>query len=365
MTRLYQAFALALLPLAMTARPFAEFPDIFSADLAGAPNGLALAVAAHTRGTPAEVRTVTLYTRGAHTGWRRAPRLRRPLAPGATVSVAYRGRVPCVAYEARPSRRVLTCLVKRRWRDLATGGLPKRPARLVQLVPSSAGLVSAFYARRSSSGRFFVRRLTGRRWRPVGATLSTGTAIPVLGESTRSQRSLDVASVDVAGDARSLWSLTGGRWSRRAALQGVAGGPMPGGPVRLGARVYLPVIDASSDPWRFGAHALDGETWLPVGGFLNRGPGNAQGVLRVAGGDVWATWQENEPRDDGLFNTRVYAQRIAPQFGSPLAVWAGASIGPGSVETVQGAGRRWVLYMPRAPGRRALTVGVKALPAAP
>ena len=136
---------------------------------------------------------------------------------------------------------------------------------------------------------------------------------------------------------------------------------MPGGPVRLGSRVLLPVIDATVDPWQLTVLELDGEVWTPLGGALNRGPGHAQGALRVAGGEAWAAWQENEPRQDGLFNTRVYAQRVAPEPHSPHAVWSGVSIGPGSVEVVQGAGRRWVLYMPRAAGRRALTVAVKPL----
>ncbi len=136
---------------------------------------------------------------------------------------------------------------------------------------------------------------------------------------------------------------------------------MPSGPVRLGGRLYLAAVDASSEPWRLTVHALDGHNWSQLGDPLNRGAGNAQGVLRVTRGEVWAAWQENEPRDDGLFDTRVFAQRMAPDIGAPRSVWAGASIGPGSVEVVQGAGRRWVLYMPQASTRRALTVAVKPL----
>ena len=101
--------------------------------------------------------------------------------------------------------------------------------------------------------------------------------------------------------------------------------------------------------------------WSSTGAPLNRGLGNAQGVVRSAGNAIWASWQENEPRPDGHFNTHMYVQRVAPPGGPATEVWAGTAIGPGSTETVQAAGRRWVLYMPAATGRRALTVAVEPL----
>jgi hypothetical protein len=84
--------------------------------------------------------------------------------------------------------------------------------------------------------------------------------------------------------------------------------------------------------------------------------------VRAVGRSIWASWQENEPRDDGLFDTHAYVKQVAPESGVPTEVWAGVSIGPGSIETVRGAGGRWVLYMPAATARRALTVAVKPLP---
>jgi hypothetical protein len=137
---------------------------------------------------------------------------------------------------------------------------------------------------------------------------------------------------------------------------------MPGGPVRLGRRLYIPVIDASADPWRFSVFVLRNETWNAMRAPLNRSTGNAQGTLSAAGGAVWATWQENRPRDDGLFDTHMYAQRVAPERGPARELWAGTSIGPGSMEAVEAAGRRWVLYMPAAKGRKALSVAVEPLP---
>jgi hypothetical protein len=167
--------------------------------------------------------------------------------------------------------------------------------------------------------------------------------------------------VDVATGTRQLWTLDAGEWRASAPLRGIGGGPTPGGPVRLGSRVYLPVIDASVEPWQFSVHALDGQSWTQVGGPLNRGPGNAQGVLRVNGRSVWAAWQESAPRRDGRFDTRMYVQRVAPRPAAAKRIWSGVSIGPGSIETVQAAGGHWVLYMPQARGRPGLTVAVSRL----
>ena len=172
---------------------------------------------------------------------------------------------------------------------------------------------------------------------------------------------LDTAFVDVATGQRLLWSLVHDEWRRQTPLRGNGGGPMPGGPVRLGERVYMPVNDATEVPWQFSVHVLERGHWRQVGGPLNRGAGHAQGVLRRIGRSVWAVWQENAPRDDGLFDTRMFVPKVAPAGGPAREIWAGTSIGPGSTEVARGAGRDWVLYMPGVSGRRALTVAVKPL----
>lgn len=180
-----------------------------------------------------------------------------------------------------------------------------------------------------------------------------------MGES--GSAAIDVALADVASGERVVWTLARGRWSSHPALRGAGGGPMPGGPVRLGSRMYLPVIDAFAEPWKLSVHVLTGGVWGVADGLLNRGVGNAQGVLTAGGGAVWASWQENEQRADRLFNTRMYAQRVAPRVGEATEVWAGTSIGPGSIETAEAIGRRWILYMPAANGRSALSVAVEPL----
>ena len=127
------------------------------------------------------------------------------------------------------------------------------------------------------------------------------------------------------------------------------------------ARVYLPVNDAGDDPWRFSVRVLTGERWSSPSRPLNRGPGNAQGTVELIGDSVWASWQQHDLAADGLFETAMYVQQIAPTRHAPRLVWSGLSLGPGRVEPVRALGARWVLYTPQLAGRNALTVRVRRL----
>jgi hypothetical protein len=247
--------------------------------------------------------------------------------------------------------------VRGAWRPLPNAGLPPRSARLIRFEACDGRLVALFTMDR----KLIAVRLAGRRWRPLGQPVPTGRAIPAVGECDRTAPAPDLALVDVAAGTRALWSLDTGAWRARTPLGDVGGGPTPGGPVRLGSSVYLPVIDASTAPWRLSVYAFEGGNWTLILGPLNRSSGNAQGVVRVNGHSVWAAWQENAPRPDGRFDTRMYVQRVAPVPGAAEKIWSGISIGPGSMETVQGAGSRWVLYMPQARRRAGLTVAVSRL----
>jgi hypothetical protein len=334
-----------------------DFGDVYSADLAGDGDDLSIAVAGRPRDAGSGDRVVRVYTRGRHAGWSRAPRLPHLLAPGNPISLTQTARGPCVGFESWPRGRVVACLRRGRWQALGSAGLPGS-ARLLELFPLRRGLAAAVRIRDAVA---VLRLRSGARWRRVGKPLPTHGAIPAFGERPGGG-AVDVALADVAGGERFVWTLTAtGTWERHASLRGIGGGPMPGGPVRVGRRVYLPVNDATREPWTLSVHLLDEETWMQVGPPLSRSTGNAQGGLSAVGGEVWASWQENRPRDDGRFNTRMFVQRIAPAAGSARALWAGVSIGPGSIETVKAAGRRWVLYMPAAKRGAALTVAVEPL----
>jgi hypothetical protein len=337
--------------------PGTDFVDVFSADAAGDRSGLSVAVAGRVKEHSRDTTTVRVYTRGRSSGWHRTPALAEPLRAGSALSLTRTRGITCAGYDGRPRHRALACLRRGRWRDLPRAGLPAPPARLLKLFAVRGGLAAAFIA----SERVVVLRLSDRRWRRVGRSLPIGRSIPAIGESGPGQRIIDVSFVDVASGRRTVRSLVGRRWRSAPPLEAAGGGPAPGGPVRFGGRLYLPVMDATADPWELSAYSLAGGRWSVAAARLNAGAGSAQGVLRLGAGSVWAAWQENEPRDDGLFDTHMYVRPVAPAGRPATEVWSGASIGPGTIETVEGGGRTWVLYMPGAPGRRALTVALEPL----
>jgi hypothetical protein len=343
--------------------PAGDFADVFGADLAGDARGLSLVVAGQARGPGRKELVVRVYRRSRGSGWERAPRLKEALDSGGAMSVVQSNGTPCVGYQGRGGTPVLACLRGRDWlrlprAGLPAAGLPAASARLTKLALFNGRLIALFQAGRPAGKHLNIVRLEGNRWRRLGRRIPAHGAIAALGENSAGH-TLDLALNDVAAERRSVWHFSEGRWRQSAALEGVGAGPMPSGPVRVGGRVYLPVVDASGQPWRLWVYTLDDEDWSRLGKPLNRGPGNAQGVLRVNGGSVWAGWQEHDPREDGLFDTHMYVQKLAPAPGEAREVWAGTSIGPGNIETVVGAGSQSVLYMPQAQGRRGLTVRVR------
>lgn len=340
--------------------PGHDFADVFSADLAGDPGELAWAIAGQLE-PGARHLDVRLYRRGRGGDWTRAPRLAGPMDAGGQPSVAVLGGALCVGYGTAAGRPTLSCLHDGRWRALPQAGLPLAPARLSRLSTSQGRLVAVFSSGAGADALTTVLRLDRARWRVLGRPLRTHGAIVTLGESTDAGGALDLALVDLPRRQRSLLTFRDGAWRRSGSLDGVGGGPMPGGPVRVAGRVYLPVVDASATPWRFSVFVLSAGRWARLGAPLNEGLGNAQGVLSASRGAVWATWQENALRPDGRFDTRVYARQVAPRRGDARMVWQGVTIGPGSVETVHGAGGQSVLYMPSAAGGRRLTARVDSL----
>jgi hypothetical protein len=96
--RLYAAHILIVLAVSVAtaaAAPAADFKDVFSADLAGRRDGLALAVVGRVRGAPARDRVVRVYTRAMGSAWKPAPSLPHRMAAGASASLAWTGRRWC------------------------------------------------------------------------------------------------------------------------------------------------------------------------------------------------------------------------------------------------------------------------------
>jgi hypothetical protein len=340
--------------------PAGDFRDVFDAALAGDARGLTLAVAGQVPGRSAR-QIVRVYLRGRKTGWARAPRLREPLNSGSSMTLVRGAEGSCLGYQAASGRSVLECLRGDHWRSLPRRGLPWRGARLATLTVLDGRLVALFRVGRPVGSRLIALVLRGRVWRIMARPLATHGAVAATGATAAPDGRLDVALADTARGTRLLWTLHDGRWHAHPQLDDTPAGPMPGGPVRLGARVYLPVNDAGDDPWRFSVRVLTGEHWSSPSKPLNRGAGNAQGIVELTGESVWAAWQQHDPAADGLFETAMYVQQIAPKPRAARLVWSGRSLGPGRVETVRALGGRWVLYTPKLTGRNALTVRVKRL----
>lgn len=339
--------------------PSQDFLDVFDADVIGNPRALSLGIAGRGRGVNTRALTVRVYRRGRSTGWRRTPRLAEPLNPAGGLSLAQHRGNPCVGYEPETDGRVLACLRENAWRRLPRAGLPGPGARLAKIATFRGRVIAVFDVGHAPDTWTLILELRDGRWRSLGRPIPTHGAIATVGENSDKSDVLDVGMTDVATGRRTIRSFSAGRWRAMPPLEGIGAGPSPGGPVRLGARVYLPVVDASAEPWRFRVYALDGGAWSPVGHPLNEGPGNAQGVLRINAQAVWAAWQEHAPRRGGGFDTEMWVRRLTPTPGKVERVWAGTTIGPGDIETVQGVGGQSVMYMPQRHGRGTLTLRVE------
>jgi hypothetical protein len=341
--------------------PARDFLDVFDSAIVGDTRTLSLGVAGRARGTNRRALTVRVYRRGRTTRWQRTPRLAHPLDPAGALTLAQHDGDPCVGYQTKANAPVLACLRKDTWRQLPRAGLPGSGAQLAKLTMLGERMIAAFDVGQAPNAWTVILQLKGDRWRRLGRPIPTHGAITTVGEDYDDSNVLDVGLVDVAAGRRSIRTLSSGRWRIQPPLEGVGAGPMPGGPVRLDSRVYLPVIDASAEPWQFRVYVLDHGRWSPLGDAFNQGRGNAQGVLRINAGAVWAAWQEHAPRRDGAFDTQMYVRRLTPTPAKAERVWAGKTIGPGDIETVQGPAGQSVLYMPQRQGRQALTVRVKQL----
>src|SRR5215212_6123550 len=162
--------------------PGHDFADVFSADLAGDPDELALIIAGQLR-HGAKRLDVRVYRRDSGGGWNRAPRLAGQLDSGGQPSVVVLGGALCVGYGTAAGRPVLSCLHDGRWHALPHAGLPTAPARLSRLSSSQGRLVAVFSSAAGADTLTTVLQLDGTRWRVLGRPLRTHGAITTLGET--------------------------------------------------------------------------------------------------------------------------------------------------------------------------------------
>jgi hypothetical protein len=123
------------------------------------------------------------------------------------------------------------------------------------------------------------------------------------------------------------------------------------------------VTQADSTPWSFSVQsARIGASDTKVS-HLSSGTGNAQGGLDLADGQVWATWQENDPLKDGRFRTRIYAAELSQtgRVKRKIRLWRGLSIGPGSMQVLSFRDETLALFMRGSSNGHGLQVTLKAL----
>ncbi len=343
----------------------AAFADEAWAELASdGREDLWLAVAGYRRSGDFGLR---VFRRGAH-DWEEQPVPPGQVSQDLPISIAIprSGGAPCLGYSAgsRPAP-VVACLDAGSWQPLALP--PLRGGQLVQIATHDGDLVALIDKQEATASSYWLLREIGGEWAST-PTISAPAAIAQLAIETPHEGAAGYPAIGFATQGRSsqhfVAELRGGEWRRlQPALKDMGTGPLVGGPVLLGGRILYPVNEADTEPWSFSIHAARIGSTATKPERLSSGPGNAQGRLDLAGGRVWATWQEHDPRKGGGFRAAVFAAELTPkgQLRRKVRLWRGVSIGPGSIQVVEYQGRTLALYMRSSSNGKGLQVTVKNL----
>jgi hypothetical protein len=305
-------------------------------------------------------------------GWAALPTPPGEVSGDLPIGIVVRGAgehsTPCLGYSVGPARRpVVVCLAEGGWRRLS---LPSpKGEQLFQIGAEDGRLTVLFLQQDGHRARYRLLREDGGRWMPspvvrapsavaqlaIEPPHSRAAGSPVLGITTQGRHS-----------KRYVVQLRDGAWRRLGPAVGdLAAGPMIGGPVVLSDRVLFPVNEADADPWAFSIHAAKvGSARDREAARLSSGAGNAQGRLDLAGGQAWATWQEDDPRRDGRFRASIYAAELGANGRTrrKVKLWRGISIGPGNTQVIEFQGRLLALFMPGAPDGKGLRTALRTLP---
>jgi hypothetical protein len=271
---------------------------------------------------------------------------------------------PCVGYQARTGPKV-QCLSTGAWRS-AQGDV-EPDSLLIDLIPAGNSLVALYSRHRAKGLDFQVRHLApDHAPSELGPPISFRSALVELVEpATTASPEVGVHGPGRRHAARFILSLRSGAWRRTTPTMTRPEGPLPDGPVRVNDLVYFPVTEATSAPWPLTVPVSRGDQ----GGWSNppaisAKQAYAQGGVAVVNGQVWAIWQENrKAARRGIFATTF---RVAPLRATgavaqaPITLWAGETIGPGSVQLVPrpGGDGFYALYMPASPAGDALDATV-------
>jgi hypothetical protein len=328
-------------------QPADAFPNVLNAQAAGDDRNLWIATTGRIERTGPISARVFRYAFGG--GWVPSPDPVQPVDDGPPFSLALHDGVPCVGYTSQ-DRPTVSCLRGDGWTEPAPALGPLAGRSLDRLVAAHGDLFVLATRRTGRLADHRVLRLAGHEWRPVGQPVRSRMGIAWPSAAPRGGLDLAVAETVSGRMRRTVYSLSGDRWRKRGrALSGLALGPVTSGAVHIGARTFLPVVEARRDEWPFSVYASDGGSWRRArSGPLNIGHGSAQGNINEVGGRVWAIWQQSAFRDDGRFDTTLFAGRVDTttlRVVRPRRLWRGVSIGPGDVQVVGARGRTWALFL--------------------
>ena len=308
-------------------------------------------------------------------GWTRLPSPSERVSPDVPISIAVAGgggvrSMPCLGFSKDPSRLpVVSCWSDGHWSSKA---MPRQQsAQLLQVSGDSGSLVALLLDQPTSRlAKYRVLRFHSGSWTPEGPPVPATSAVarlavdlapdpdsPAIGVTTQSTQA-----------ERYVLGLRGKRWQRVGpVVRGLGVGPMVGGPVVTSSSVLFPVTEADVVPWTFSTHSIRMRSSSKIKSSserLSNGAGNAQGRLDVAGGEIWATWQEDQPLRDGRFRVGIFAAQLRADGSARrrFELWRGVSIGPGSTQVVDFRGQRIALYMPSSSDGRGLRATVRRLP---
>jgi hypothetical protein len=344
----------------------AAFPDEAWAELASdGKDNLWLAVAGYTRDGEFGLRVFEK----AGLGWEKLPIPPGRVSGDLPLSIAVASEPegsPCLGYSigSKPAP-ILVCFDGADWTPLNLS--PPGGAHLIQIEARNGDLVALFDKQGPKGASYRLMRNTGAEW--VSAPpIFAPPAIALLAIEGPQEMAASFPQVGFATQARQsqhfVAELRGGGWRKlQPALHGLGTGPLLSGPVLLGDRILYPVNQADTEPWSFSVLTARIGSARANPERLSTGRGNAQGRLDLAGGRVWATWQEHDPLRTGGFQTGIFAAELTPKgkLRRKVRLWRGVSIGPGSTQVVEFEGRTLALYMRGSASGRGLQATVKAL----
>lgn len=272
---------------------------------------------------------------------------------------------PCLGYSVGPTRKpVVACLQDGEWNRQELPSVPN--GQLVQLDSDSGGLLALVVEKGARAVRYRLLTQEEGEWKKEPPVLAPPGVARLAIESPAGSESPAIGLATQGRVAQHLvFELKDGSWTKlRPSLEDVGTGPLVGGPVVLPRRIYYPVTEADSEPWRFSVQSARIGSADAKAVQLSSGAGNSQGRLDLAGDEIWATWQEDKPRKDGRFRARIFAAELGKS-GEPrrrVKLWSGLSIGPGSTQVIEFQGDLLALYMRSGFDGRGLRATVKRLP---